>query len=175
MSSPFQKLTAATAHNADTSETPSGDLSQLKPSPAFIQVFDIKPYRPDPGQTRLAMLGLQMAYQQLIRDWEPVELVLAPEPIAKVLRDFSYGIGEARVFTSGQRPGLWCRFPGILPRRYDISELDGWGGVGKVLVDAQALYIEHVGSLPDDKLYPHPRLRSLNDAKRALEIGESAE
>lgn len=168
----FSDLTAATAHNKDTTLTPSRDLSQLKPSEGFVKVFGEKPFRPAPGQSLRDMRGQKMAYQQLIRDWDEVEVAEAPLATQMLLDSFAYGIGLGITFTSSQRPGLHCRFPGIPSRPYDIDNLSDWGGVRQAIINAQARYIEHVGSLPSDKLYPHSALAALNNSKMEEEAAE---
>lgn len=144
------------------------DLSQLKPSSGFVKVFGERPFRPDPGEALIDMRGRQVAYQQLIRDWDEVTPAEAPAETQALLDEYSQGIGQALVFTSSQRPGLKCRFPGIPARRYDIHDITG--GAVLAIIKAQAAYILHVGSLPPESVFPTPPgLLWMNSEKRAQE------
>lgn len=144
------------------------DLSQYKPSKGFVEVFGEKPYKPLPGENYIDMRGRQVNYQQRIRDWDVVTPTELPEADAKLLDDFSFGIGEAVAFTSSQRDGTYVIFPEsqILmdPRRVDGTSIP------RVIIQAQAYYIEHIGSMPIDRLFPGvPGLVALNNAAAAKE------
>lgn len=150
------------------------DLSQYKPSKGFVEVFGDKPYKPLPGENYIDMRGRQVSYQQRIRDWDIVTPVELPAADAKLLEDFSFGIGPAKAFTSSQRAGTYVIFPEsqILmdPRRVDGRS------ISQVIIQAQAYYLEHIGSLPIDRLFPGvPGLVYLNDAAVAKEAEAAAE
>src|SRR5690606_16893602 len=147
------------------------DLSQFKPSKGFVEVFDTRPFKPCKGQSYNDMRGQQVAYQQLIRDWDEVTLnpeAAHPSHVA-LLEHFSFGIGTPRISTSTQRPRAYVRFDGNPARPYDTHTVSDWGGAIQAIITAQAAYIEHVGSLPQDKVYPHRALLGMNAAKAAEE------
>lgn len=150
------------------------DLSQLKPSKGFVEVFGPRPFRPEPGETLINMRGRQVSYQQRIRDWDIVEPVELPAHAAKLFEDFSIGIGKAVAFTSSQRPGVHVIFPESQPW---MDPYIFTGSAATIIIHAQAYYIEHVGSLPPDRIYPgNPGLWSMNAAKLAEEadaLGEA--
>jgi hypothetical protein len=161
------KQTANTHVNGRTEENEM-DLSQYKPSEGFVQVFGERPFRPEPGEALIDMRGRQLAYQQLIRDWDQVTPAEASAETQALLDEYNQGIGQALVFTSSQRPGLWCRFPGIPARRYDIYDITR--GAVQAIIRAQAAHIVHVGSLPPEAVFPTPPgLFAMNEEKRAQE------
>jgi hypothetical protein len=149
------------------------DLSQYKPSRGFLDVFGDRPFKPLPGETHNEMRGRQVSYQQRIRDWDAVTPAELPAHVADLLAAFSFGLGQATAFTSSQREGVYVIFPYDVymdPRRVDGRD------VTSVVINAQADYIQNVGSLPPVVIFPgQPGLKAMNEAKRAEEAAAMAD
>lgn len=137
-------------------------LSQYKPSDAFVSIFGAKPFKPDSGESYIDMRGRQVDYLQHVKDWDRnmVEATVSDALYAALLQ---FGLGDVRGFTVDGKPDVFLTFPSV--KGFDIWSADE--RLDLIITRSQARKIAAGEVIPDSQLYPNPGLQALNNELKA--------